>query len=221
MKHLLLSILTIATFTAFGQPPQGSTLIAGGICFDTWNSETTSGSTTVDGPTTSDFKASIFAQNLITPRISVGGGVQFEGTSLSSSDEFGSSDYSENIFSVKAGGRYWMGCEDEPDDDPVHPWIGAGVGIGFGSGTTTSTFSGETNTSEDKISTFNAGIRLGVVYDLNDWLSIGVSTGQIGLRSQTYSQDDFSQTDRWFTGKASLKEPRFSLNYFMGRTEPA
>ncbi len=196
--------LTMST-TLMGQAAEGGYFAGGSFNFSISSSSSTSGNTTIDGPTTTRFGINPIAGMFLDDNLAIGAGVGFNLNSQKTPMGDNDVTVTQTVFSLSPFARYYMGAEN------VGLYAEAGIGVGFGG---SSVKSGNTTTDGPSIFNFDIGVVPGVYYYIAPGLSLEARFGFLGLeRSQQKDDNDDKEVQTDFGLTLNPSSLSFGMTY--------
>jgi outer membrane immunogenic protein len=190
MKKLLMS-LAFATLvvTASAQWDAGKILATGGINFSTTTPKTEvkigDNTTTMDGPTTTDFGIDVTGGYFIADNIAVGLGIGLAGSTISQEVDTTESTISHNIFGIAPFARYYI-----PYSDQFSFFGQFAIGVGFGKSKNEYTSGSTTTTNESSINMMMVGVSPGFSYMMTERVALEMRYGFFGYSSYTMKDEE-------------------------------
>ncbi len=182
MKKIVLLLTTILMgIGAFAQFQAGNILVNGTLVFGSNQSKSINGGTTTDGPKTTTFEIGPGLEYFFTDKISFGAEIDFSTEKTVDKNPGGPYDETRDKTTLTTispfAAMYFI------NEEKFALFCKLGVGFGFGKNVYETITGGTTVSNENKVSSFEIGLKPGVVVHLSEKFGMTATIGELGYRS--------------------------------------
>ncbi len=182
-------ILIFVGFNTFAQLSQGMISVGGSLNLTLSNHKNTQNSTTVNGPSKSQFLISPSIEYFLSDRFSLGGGLSYYTSNEKDYPTDNHLSEKASIFSITPFARMYFSMGEK-----VSLFGQGSIGFGFGKYTSAYKYGNTITSTESKMTNFELGVRPGFQYLVSGKLALEATFGFVGFTSNKSNNKEFTDS---------------------------